>query len=125
MLCSVLVDRVLSPAYRLQTPLLQQLDELLEQLDACVSMKQSPSRSKRLKLLKKSIVEVRAQLNRPLHTRTPAPGPLEPTEKPPAEAQGSPARTHNHGQSHARHTHKRSVPCRSHGRSSQGRSAVS
>ncbi|CAL8375407.1 unnamed protein product [Arctogadus glacialis] len=90
------VDRVLSPAYRLQTPLQQQLDELLEQLDACVSMKQSPSRSKRLKLLKKSIVEVRAQLNRPLHTRTPAPGPLEPTETPPAEAQGSPARTHNH-----------------------------
>ena len=100
MLCCVsTVDRVLGPAFRLQTPLQQQLEELLEQQDATVSMKHCPSRSKRLKLLKKSIVVVRAQLNRHLHTRTPAPEHQQPVETPPAGVQGPPARTHAHGQS--------------------------
>lgn len=57
------VDRLLSPAYRQVTPLEEQLKELLEKLDLSTAMKHSPSRSKRLKLLKKSIMEVRSELS--------------------------------------------------------------
>ncbi|CAG01062.1 unnamed protein product, partial [Tetraodon nigroviridis] len=57
------VDRLLSPAYRQATPLEEQLKELLEKLDLSAAMKHSPSRSKRLKLLKKSILEVRSELS--------------------------------------------------------------
>lgn len=57
------VDRLLSPAYRQVTPLEDQLKELLEKLDLSTAMKHSPSRSKRLKLLKKSIMEVRSELS--------------------------------------------------------------
>ncbi|KAF1386402.1 hypothetical protein PFLUV_G00094450 [Perca fluviatilis] len=46
------VDRLLSPAYRRLTPLEDQLKALLEKLDLSTAMKHSPSRSKRLKLLK-------------------------------------------------------------------------
>lgn len=81
-----LVDRVLSLAYRQQTPLQQLLEELLEKLDASVSMKHSPSRSKRLKLLKKTIVEVRAELNQP------------PSSPRPVLSETPPARWHTHGQ---------------------------
>uniref|UniRef100_A0A8D2ZIC4 Bromodomain containing 1b n=1 Tax=Scophthalmus maximus TaxID=52904 RepID=A0A8D2ZIC4_SCOMX len=56
------VDRLLSPAYRRLTPLEEQLKELLEKLDLSAAMKHSPSRSKRLKLLKKTIMEVRSEM---------------------------------------------------------------
>uniref|UniRef100_A0A3B4UQG8 Bromodomain containing 1b n=1 Tax=Seriola dumerili TaxID=41447 RepID=A0A3B4UQG8_SERDU len=57
------VDRLLSPAYRQLTPLEEQLKELLEKLDLSTAMKHSPSRSKRLKLLKKTIMEVRSEMS--------------------------------------------------------------
>ncbi|KAE8296651.1 Bromodomain-containing protein 1 [Larimichthys crocea] len=57
------VDRLLSPAYRRLTPLEDQLKELLEKLDLSTAMKHSPSRSKRLKLLKKTIMEVRSEMS--------------------------------------------------------------
>ncbi|XP_057692839.1 bromodomain-containing protein 1-like isoform X1 [Corythoichthys intestinalis] len=56
------VDRLLSPSYRRLTPLEDQLKELLEKLDLSTAMKNSPSRSKRLKLLKKTIMEVRSEM---------------------------------------------------------------
>lgn len=79
------VDRLLSPAYRQVTPLEEQLKELLEKLDLSTAMKHSPSRSKRLKLLKKSIMEVRSELSLkksfpsvpPSPPRLPAPPPSE------------------------------------------------
>ncbi|KAM3609087.1 uncharacterized protein V6R79_009599 [Siganus canaliculatus] len=96
------VDRVLSPAYRKLTPLEDQLKELLEKLDLSTAMKHSPSRSKRLKLLKKTIMEVRSEisLKKPLPTSTPpaspepdpapAPAPEEPEEKPLPEPPSEP-----------------------------------
>uniref|UniRef100_A0A3P8TUH1 Bromodomain containing 1b n=1 Tax=Amphiprion percula TaxID=161767 RepID=A0A3P8TUH1_AMPPE len=57
------VDRLLSPTYRQRTPLEDQLKELLEKLDLSTAMKNSPSRSKRLKLLKKTIMEVRSEIS--------------------------------------------------------------
>ncbi|XP_077373877.1 bromodomain-containing protein 1-like isoform X2 [Festucalex cinctus] len=57
------VDRLLSPSYRRLTPLEDQLKELLEKLDLSTAMKNSPSRSKRLKLLKKTIMEVRSEMS--------------------------------------------------------------
>ncbi|XP_054633445.1 bromodomain-containing protein 1-like [Dunckerocampus dactyliophorus] len=57
------VDRLLSPTYRQLTPLEDQLKELLEKLDLSKAMKNSPSRSKRLKLLKKTIMEVRSEIS--------------------------------------------------------------
>lgn len=62
-ICFFSVDRVLSPTYRQVTPLEEQLKELLEKLDLSTAMKHGPSRSKRLKLLKKSIMEVRSELS--------------------------------------------------------------
>ncbi|XP_067447039.1 bromodomain-containing protein 1-like isoform X3 [Thunnus thynnus] len=88
------VDRLLSPAYRKLTPLEDQLKELLEKLDLSTAMKHSPSRSKRLKLLKKTIMEVRSEmsLKKSLPPPPPAaaaaaapepdPAPAEPEEKP-------------------------------------------
>lgn len=67
------MDRVLSPAYRERTPLEEQLTELLEKLDLSAAMKHSPSRSKRLKLLKKTILEVRSQVG--LRKSLPPPSP--------------------------------------------------
>ena len=87
---------MLSPTYRQQTPLQQQLEELLEKLDVSVSMKHSPSRSKRLKLLKKTIMEVRAELNQP--TATPRLVLSEPTQTSPAGTNRPPAPMHKHGQ---------------------------
>ncbi|XP_061780646.1 bromodomain-containing protein 1-like isoform X1 [Nerophis lumbriciformis] len=57
------VDRLLKPPYRQMTPLKNQLKELLEKLDLSKAMKHSPSRSKRLKLLKKTITEVRSEIS--------------------------------------------------------------
>ncbi|XP_041752690.2 bromodomain-containing protein 1-like isoform X2 [Coregonus clupeaformis] len=57
------VDRLLVPANRQHMPLEEQLKELLEKLDLTFSMKSSPSRSKRLKLLKKSINDVRIEMS--------------------------------------------------------------
>lgn len=57
------MDRLLTPAYREMTPLEEQLTELLEKLDLSTAMKHSPSRSKRLKLLKKTIMEVRSEIS--------------------------------------------------------------
>ncbi|KAM7397324.1 hypothetical protein PAMP_020307 [Pampus punctatissimus] len=90
------VDRLLSPTYRKMTPLEDQLKELLEKLDLSTAMKHSPSRSKRLKLLKKTIMEVRSEMSLkkslppPPHTAPePDPTPSEPEEhplpEPPAE----------------------------------------
>uniref|UniRef100_A0A3B3WLU6 Bromodomain containing 1b n=1 Tax=Poecilia mexicana TaxID=48701 RepID=A0A3B3WLU6_9TELE len=56
------VDRLLAPSYRQHMPLEEQLKELLEKLDLSTAMKHSPSRTKRLKLLKKTIMEVRSQI---------------------------------------------------------------
>lgn len=41
----------------------EQLKELLEKLDLTTAMKTSPSRSKRLKLLKKAISDVRMEIS--------------------------------------------------------------
>ncbi|KAJ8392254.1 hypothetical protein AAFF_G00078220 [Aldrovandia affinis] len=57
------VDRVLNPANRQQTPLEEQLKQLLEMLDLTCGMKTSPSRSKRLKLLKKEISGIRTEMS--------------------------------------------------------------
>ncbi|XP_076028222.1 bromodomain-containing protein 1-like isoform X2 [Genypterus blacodes] len=77
------VDRVLSLAYRQQTPLEEQLKELLEKLDLSTAMKHSPSRSKRLKLLKRSIMEVRTELA----PKKPLPPPAAAPETPPPHTQ--------------------------------------
>ncbi|XP_027007423.1 bromodomain-containing protein 1 isoform X1 [Tachysurus fulvidraco] len=57
------VDRLLSPANRKHMSLEEQLKELLEKLDLTTAMKTSPSRSKRLKLLKKTISDVRLEMS--------------------------------------------------------------
>ncbi|XP_018515609.1 bromodomain-containing protein 1 isoform X1 [Lates calcarifer] len=89
------VDRLLCPAYRRLTPLEDQLKELLEKLDLSTAMKHSPSRSKRLKLLKKTIMEVRSEMSLkkslppspavPEPDRTPAESDQKPLPDPPAE----------------------------------------
>lgn len=91
------MDRLLTPAYRQMTPLEEQLKELLEKLDLSTAMKHSPSRSKRLKLLKKTITEVRSEmsLKKTLPTLSPAapepsPAPTEPEEKPLPEPPAEP-----------------------------------
>lgn len=58
-----LVDRLLVPANREQLPLDKQLQQLLEKFDLTCAMKSSPSRSKRLKLLKKTINDVRNEMS--------------------------------------------------------------
>lgn len=92
------VDRVLSPAYRERTPLEDQLTELLEKLDLSAAMKHSPSRSKRLKLLKKTILEVRSQvgLRKSLPPSSPPPDPSANSSEPklltvPTQPEGVPA----------------------------------
>ncbi|XP_033845346.1 bromodomain-containing protein 1 isoform X2 [Periophthalmus magnuspinnatus] len=57
------VDRVLAPANRAHLPLEKQLQQLLEKFDLTFAMKSSPSRSKRLKLLKKTINDVRNEMS--------------------------------------------------------------
>ncbi|XP_076860898.1 bromodomain-containing protein 1 isoform X2 [Brachyhypopomus gauderio] len=57
------VDRLLVPANRQHMSLDEQLKELLEKLDLTTAMKSSPSRSKRLKLLKKAISDVRTEMS--------------------------------------------------------------
>uniref|UniRef100_A0A3Q2UXQ4 Bromodomain containing 1a n=1 Tax=Haplochromis burtoni TaxID=8153 RepID=A0A3Q2UXQ4_HAPBU len=57
------VDRLLVPANREQLPLDKQLQQLLEKFDLTCAMKSSPSRSKRLKLLKKTINDVRNEMS--------------------------------------------------------------
>ncbi|CAL9682961.1 unnamed protein product [Knipowitschia caucasica] len=57
------VDSVLAPASRAHLPLEKQLHQLLEKFDLTVAMKSSPSRSKRLKLLKKTINDVRNEMS--------------------------------------------------------------
>ncbi|XP_041651022.1 bromodomain-containing protein 1-like isoform X2 [Cheilinus undulatus] len=76
------VDRILSPAYRQRTPLEDQLKELLEKLDLSTAMRNSPSRSKRLKLLKKTILEVRSELSLKKSRPKQAPAALEPSSTP-------------------------------------------
>ncbi|XP_005938384.1 bromodomain-containing protein 1 isoform X2 [Haplochromis burtoni] len=84
------VDRLLTPTYRQKTPLEDQLKELLEKLDLSIAMKHSPSRSKRLKLLKKTITEVRSEISLknslPPQPSTPDPSPS------PAESEDQPLR---------------------------------
>ncbi|XP_070763198.1 bromodomain-containing protein 1-like [Enoplosus armatus] len=92
------VDRLLTPAYRQLTPLEDQLKELLEKLDLSTSMKHSPSRSKRLKLLKKTIMEVRSEMSlkkslpppSPPAAPEPGPTPAESEEKPLPESPAEP-----------------------------------
>lgn len=57
------MDRLLVPANRQHFPPDKQLQQLLEKLDLTCAMKSSPSRSKRLKLLKKSINDVRSEMS--------------------------------------------------------------
>ncbi len=56
------VDRLLNPANRNHMSKEEQLNKLLEMLDLTTAMKSSPSRSKRLKLLKKAISDVRMEM---------------------------------------------------------------
>lgn len=79
------VDQILNPANRQRMSLEEQLKELLEKLDMSSAMKSSPSRSKRLKLLKKTITDVRSEIY--LKTRHPAAAPSEPK---PAETEEKP-----------------------------------
>ncbi|GAA6086303.1 bromodomain-containing protein 1 isoform X1, partial [Tachysurus ichikawai] len=77
-------DWLLSPANRKHMSLEEQLKELLEKLDLTTAMKTSPSRSKRLKLLKKTISDVRLEMslkNTLSHTSEHE----RPTDKPSAE----------------------------------------
>lgn len=57
------VDRLLNPVSRKHMPLEEQLKQLLDHLDVLSSMKSSPSRNKRLKLLKKTINDVRSEMS--------------------------------------------------------------
>ncbi|XP_061662968.1 bromodomain-containing protein 1 isoform X2 [Syngnathoides biaculeatus] len=57
------VDRLLVPANRSHLPLDKQLQQLLEKFDLTCAMKSSPSRSKRIKLLKKTINDVRSDMS--------------------------------------------------------------
>ncbi|XP_028289627.1 bromodomain-containing protein 1 isoform X2 [Parambassis ranga] len=57
------VDRLLVPANRGHLSLDKQLQQLLEKFDLTCAMKSSPSRSKRLKLLKKTINDVRSEMS--------------------------------------------------------------
>ncbi|CAH2278224.1 bromodomain-containing 1 isoform X3 [Pelobates cultripes] len=57
------VDKLLNPENRVNMSLEEQLKELLEKLDLTFAMKSSGSRSKRLKLLKKEINNVRQMLS--------------------------------------------------------------
>lgn len=57
------VDRLLVPANRDHLPPDKQLQHLLEKFDLTCAMKSSPSRSKRLKLLKKTINDVRNEIS--------------------------------------------------------------
>ncbi|XP_051915946.1 bromodomain-containing protein 1-like isoform X2 [Hippocampus zosterae] len=90
------VDRLLSPSYRRLTPPEDQLKELLEKLDLSAAMRNSPSRSKRLKLLKKTITEVRSEMS--LEKSLPAaarpeeaPPPRGPPDSPESNASAPPA----------------------------------
>ncbi|KAM6986256.1 bromodomain-containing protein 1-like [Aplochiton taeniatus] len=57
------VDRLLKPANRQHMSLDKQLQQLLEKFDLMSAMKSSPSRSKRLKLIKKTINDVRSEMS--------------------------------------------------------------
>ncbi|XP_057711178.1 bromodomain-containing protein 1 isoform X2 [Corythoichthys intestinalis] len=57
------VDRLLKPTNRNHLPLEKQLQQLLEKFDLTCAMKSSPSRSKRIKLLKKTINDVRSDMS--------------------------------------------------------------
>ncbi|XP_069621076.1 bromodomain-containing protein 1 isoform X2 [Ranitomeya imitator] len=57
------VDKLLNPSNRVHMPLEEQLKEMLEKLDLTYAMKSSGSRSKRLKLLKREISNVRLLLS--------------------------------------------------------------
>lgn len=85
------MDRVLSPAYRERTPLEEQLTELLEKLDLSAAMKHSPSRSKRLKLLKKTILEVRSQVGLRKSLPPSSPSPEPPATPPTLELPSAPS----------------------------------
>ncbi|KAL7402520.1 hypothetical protein ABVT39_016106 [Epinephelus coioides] len=76
------VDRLLTPTYRRLTPPEDQLKELLEKLDLSTAMKHSPSRSKRLKLLKKTIMEVRSEISLKKSLQTQPPVATEPSPTP-------------------------------------------
>ncbi|XP_071396137.1 bromodomain-containing protein 1 [Centroberyx affinis] len=57
------VDRLLVPANREHMSPDKQLQQLLEKFDLTCAMKSSPSRSKRIKLLKKTINDVRSEMS--------------------------------------------------------------
>lgn len=57
------VDHLLVPANRDHLSLDKQLHQLLEKFDLTCAMKSSPSRSKRIKLLKKTINDVRNEMS--------------------------------------------------------------
>lgn len=82
MIICLSVDRLLTPTYRRLTPPEDQLKELLEKLDLSTAMKHSPSRSKRLKLLKKTIMEVRSEISLKKSLQTQPPVATEPSPTP-------------------------------------------
>ncbi|XP_030622181.1 bromodomain-containing protein 1b isoform X2 [Chanos chanos] len=57
------VDQLLNPSYREHMTLEEQLKALLEKLDLTSATKSCPARSKRLKLLKKTICDVRSEMS--------------------------------------------------------------
>ncbi|XP_077450437.1 bromodomain-containing protein 1 isoform X2 [Stigmatopora argus] len=57
------VDCLLKPTNRMHLPPDKQLQQLLEKFDQTCAMKSSPSRSKRIKLLKKTINDVRSDMS--------------------------------------------------------------
>ncbi|KAM9327679.1 bromodomain-containing protein 1 isoform 2-T2 [Pholidichthys leucotaenia] len=81
------VDRLLAPSNREHLPLDKQLQQLLEKFDMTYAMKSSPSRSKRLKLLKKTINDVRNEMTLkrvlPTHQQCPSTTPSASVPAPP------------------------------------------
>ncbi|XP_076152408.1 bromodomain-containing protein 1-like [Alosa pseudoharengus] len=80
------VDRLLVPANREHMSLEEQLRELLEKLDLTAAMKTSPSRSKRLKLLKKTINDIRNEMS--LRKTLSAPAEKKPAVETPSSEEG-------------------------------------
>ncbi|XP_048113930.1 bromodomain-containing protein 1-like isoform X4 [Alosa alosa] len=73
------VDRLLNPVSRKHMSLEEQLKQLLDHLDLLSSMKSSPSRNKRLKLLKKTINDVRNEMS--MSSQCPPPDNIKPVEQ--------------------------------------------
>ncbi|KAL2093326.1 hypothetical protein ACEWY4_010638 [Coilia grayii] len=86
------VDRLLNPVVRKHMSREEQLKQLLDHLDLLSSMKSSPSRNKRLKLLKKTINDLRSEMNMTSQSAPPPSSPPpSPSPPPPADNNPKPA----------------------------------